>query len=71
MYNAINWNADQMRLFRVMHKFMSEHQSDFTRPFSRPIDPLDWKVIARLASLYAAHNMVPGPTGETRPASLE
>lgn len=69
--NAINWTAQQLRLFTRMYKFMKDNQAHFTRESAPRIDKLDWSVISRMAALYAAHNIDDSASGETRPAALE
>jgi len=69
--NAINWTAQQLRLFQRMNAFMKSNQAHFTRESAPRIAPLDWSVISRMAALYAAHNLDGEPSGETRPAELE
>ena len=54
-----------------MHKFMVNNQAHFTREGSAPIGVTEWRVISRMAALYAAHNLDGAPSGETRPAELE
>jgi hypothetical protein len=69
--NAINWTAQQLRLFTRMYKFMKDNQAHFTRESAPRIDRTDWSVISRMAALYAAHNIDDAVSGETRPAALE
>lgn len=70
MTNAINWTQAQLRLFMRMYRYMSANQDKFMRNETPRMSKLDWGTISRLAALYAAHNMVEGPTGETKPADL-
>ena len=69
--NAINWTGQQLRLFQRMYRFMVLNQAHFTRESAERIPTADWNTVARMASLYAAHNIDGDTSGETRPAELE
>lgn len=58
-------------MFTRMYDYMRSNQEEFTRPTAPEIAYSDWSVISRFAAMYAAHNMVDGPSGDTRPAELE